>query len=64
MGMGTGEEEGKGGVGADRTGQEGEDQSREDYRDTKETKSGCRGETTSLQHNGTLLRGAWQKTTQ
>ena len=26
MGMGTGEEEGKGGVGADRTGQEGEDQ--------------------------------------
>jgi tyrosyl-tRNA synthetase len=28
MGMGTGEEEGKGGVGADRTGQEGEDQGR------------------------------------
>ena len=55
-GMGTGEE-GIGGVGADRTGQEGENRDREDYRDTKETKSGCRGETTSLQHNGTLLRG-------
>ena len=46
MGMGTGEEEGKGGVG-EKEQDKKEKSCREDYGDTKETKSGCRGETTT-----------------
>jgi hypothetical protein len=41
MGMGTGEEEGKGGVGADRTGQEGEDQAGRIIETLKKLKAGA-----------------------
>ena len=61
--MGTGEEEGAaGGEGVHRSGQE-EDQAMRIIERLKKLKEGAE-ETASLQHNGTVLRGARQKTNQ
>jgi len=62
MGLGTGEEEGAGGEGVDRRGQE-ENQTMRIIERLRKLKEGAE-ETASLQHNGTVLRVAWQKTNQ
>jgi hypothetical protein len=62
MDRGTGEEAGAGGGGVDRRGQE-EDQAMRIIERLRKLKEGAE-ETESLQHNGTVLRVAWQKTNQ